>query len=62
MQNKEPLGEREHMLGFADRLIKKAEVFEKHQRLGHLRHVDGHKIASDLRETAQKIRQDHATE
>ena len=60
MDSKKPLGERERMLGFADRLIKKAEVFEKHQRLGHLRHVDGHKIANDLRETAQKIRQEQA--
>jgi len=62
MENKETLGERERMLGFANRLIQKAEVFEKHQRLGHLRVIDAHKIAKDLRERAQQIRQEQAND
>ena len=44
------------MLPLADRLIQKAEVYEKHVRLGHLRCVDGNQIAKDLRDLADRIR------
>ncbi len=46
----------EEKLSFAELKSQQAEIWEKHHRLGHLRHIDGNKMASDLREMAQSIK------
>jgi hypothetical protein len=46
----------EDKLRFAERKLKDAEIWEKHQRLGHLHHIDGNKMASDLRAMAERIK------
>jgi hypothetical protein len=46
----------EEKLSFAERKLQQAEVWEKHYHLGHLRHIDGSKMASDLREMAKSIK------
>jgi hypothetical protein len=47
---------RECKLQWADRKLRDAEIWAKHQRLGHLRHIDGNAMASDLRAMAQRIK------
>jgi hypothetical protein len=41
--------------GFAERLLEKAKVYERHQRLGHFHHIDGIQTAAYLRDLAHKI-------
>jgi hypothetical protein len=55
-----PLSPHIWLFSRADRLLKNAEIFEKHQRLGHLRRVDGNQIAADLRALAEKIRHEES--
>ena len=49
-------------LQFDEHLIKNAEVFERHQQLGHFRVIDGYKIACELRNHAATIRTVQADE
>jgi hypothetical protein len=56
MDDNETPSNHEFWLRTAEKWEQTAELFEKHQKLGHLRKVDGYEIARDLRERAQKVR------
>ena len=43
------------MQKWAERLLKKAETYERHHFLGHFQHLNGLQIASDLRDLAHKV-------
>lgn len=42
---------------FAERLLQKADVYERHQRLGHFHRINGLQTATDLRDFARQIKE-----
>ena len=47
--------DRESKIAFAREKLREADIWEKHQRIGTLKRIDGNKAASDLRLMANRI-------